>query len=306
MKKRITVALLIFIFALCSVPYALSHEGDQHYREIEAVLFGPSKFRIVGNDEKKKLLQHLEYVTAIAIDQNNGSHSGMFKDLQLYGVPNLPPNMTDPSNGNDNNINFRCSRGIHRKYTHLGWTFTYRIEYDKNKEPITSNWPVRKKMMVETVRKVLGSDKYKEEIYDSFAAILYYVHLLGDMQTDSTRTERDQVIPLIDKHGLGDIISYKANRDVFTELHHYLPILFQGNVNKTYQSYYDRMIRQIKQLYYKVKTTMKDNIKNGTATEDNYLTSEQLDRYSRELLKILSDNMPTLLEHSYFSGVFYQ
>ena len=274
---------------------AFAHKSDDHYKEIESVLFGNNKATIMGNETKKKLVRHLEYATSIALDQFNEGQRILLEDLQRYGVPNLPPNVTEI--GKENTINFSASANYHRSYTHKGWTYPYSEEFS------VANWPKRKQIMVETTKKVLNSKD--EEICDSFAAILYYVHLLGDMQEDSSRTERDQVIPLIEKHGMSDLLNYKANRDIFTELNHYLPILFENRINKTNKSIYDRMMKRIKKLYSKAKQDMKNNSAEDKEEYQNNLTPDQLDSYSKKLLDILKENMPILLEQTLFKGVFY-
>lgn len=295
MKRKLIAGILLCLLVSASLCKAFAHKDNQHYKEIESVLFGTQAATIMGDQASKKLVRHLEYATSIALDQYNGFKDTLLKDLQMYGVPNLPPNVTEI--GTENSINFSDSPNKHRGYTHLGWTYTY------GKEFADANWPKRKQMMVETTKKVLNSKD--EEICDSFAAILYYVHLLGDMQEDSSRTERDQVIPLIEKHGLSDIFIHKPNKDIFIELYHYLSVLFEGRVNKTYLSYYNRMMRKIKDLYSEAKKDMRSNDDEVIKENENNLTSEQLDYYSRELLKALSSNMPILLEHTLFSGVFY-
>ena len=200
--------------------------------------------------------------------------------------------------GSDGGINFTASGNTHRKYTHRGWSFDYTETYND------ANWPLRKRIMVNTVKKVINSKN--ETLCDSFAAILYYIHVLGDVQSDSKRSERDQVIPLIEKHGIGDLLSYKPNKDIFIELYHYLSVFYeQCGVSKTYRSYYNRMMSKLKNIYSNAKADMKNNSEEEKAANDNNLTPSQLDKYAAELIKALSENLPILLEHSIFDGVFY-
>ena len=293
--RRLIAGILILVIALMPVCYAFAHKGNQHYIECESVLFGKQAATIMGDKTHKKLVRHLEFATSIALDQYNGFYRIMLIDLQEYGVPHLPPNVSDI--GTKNSINFSESPNKHRGYTHLGWTYNYDELHS------VANWPKRKQILVETVKKVVKTND--EELCDSFAAILYYVHLLGDMQSDSSRTERDQVLPMIEKHGLSDVFSYKPNKDIFIELYHYLSLLFDGRVSKTYLSYYNRMQRKIKDLYSEAKKDMRSNSYDLIEENDNNLTTDQLDHYSHELIKALSDNMPILLQHTVFDGIFY-
>lgn len=294
-KKKISV-LFVIIYAICQFPVAIAHQSeDDHYKDIESVLFGNKATIILSNADKKKMVRHLEYAASLALDQFNGYKAILLEDLKQYGVPNLPAQITDKleSGGFD----FSASGQTHRQYTHLGWTKSY------DEEHIAANWPLRRQMMVNTVKKILNSDN--EEICDAFAAILYYIHVIGDLQNDSSRTERDQVIPLIEKRGMSDIFVYHPNKDIFIELYHYFPILFDQKINKTYKSYYTSMMRDIKNLYSRAKQTMKENSEQDKKNYDNNLTPDQLDSFSKELLNIIKKYLPTLLEQTYFQGVFY-
>ena len=82
-------------------------------------------------------------------------------------------------------IDFK-GNSTHRRYTHKGWNYTYSGEQDKGQ-----NWPLRKTILVNTVEKVFGMDGLwgavsslwdttGEEWADAFAAMLYYLHVLGD------------------------------------------------------------------------------------------------------------------------------
>lgn len=295
MRRKAVALILLVVCIFANCPTTFAHSNEEHYKDMETVLFGYQAASIMSDAEKKKKMQYLEHATSFAIDQVNGFLGTYLEELRRFGIPNLPASITDGIESGG--INFTANPQVHRRYTHLGWT----KEYEKGYE--TANWPLRKQIIVETVKKVLNADD--NTINDSFGAILYYIHLLGDMQNDSKRTERDQVIPLIEKHGLSDIFVYKADKDIFTELYHYLPLLFENKVNKTYQSYYTSMMRDIRNLYSRAKQTMKDNSEEDKKEYDNNLTPNQLDSYSKELLEILRKYMPTLLEQTIFKGVFY-
>ena len=273
-----------------------AHTDIGHDREMETILWGNKKTTVLSNEELKIKVRCLKDATSIALDQFNGTKAIQMKNLENYGVEGIPPLISDTIE--KGGINFTANGLTHRKYTHLGWTYVYSGKYSD------ANWPKRKEIMINTVMKVL--DTTDEEICDSFAAILYYIHILGDIQDDSIQTQRDQVIPLIDKQGISDILHYRPNKDIFLELSHYIPILFEGRISKTYLSYYSRLKRQISKLHRKAKDLLKENKKKGTVDKNiNYLTSKQLNELSEELMAIMAQNMPVLLEHSIFEGVFY-
>ena len=177
MKKTIGVLLILSII-ICHFPIAVAHQNENdHYKDLESVLFGNNSARIMGDAEKKKLVRHLEYATSLALDQFNGFKGTLLEDLRLYGVPNLPNHITDKIE--EGGFNFPASGQTHRQYTHLGWT------YDYDKEHRVANWPLRKQMMVDTAKRVLNCND--DEICDSFAALLYYIHVIGDAESCSRR-----------------------------------------------------------------------------------------------------------------------
>ena len=72
MRKRIAAGFLVLLLLVVSLCDAFAHSDDQHYKEIEAVLFGTQSATIMGDQNNKKLVRHLEYATSIALDQYNG------------------------------------------------------------------------------------------------------------------------------------------------------------------------------------------------------------------------------------------
>ena len=71
------------------IPTAIAHKNDQHYMETEKVLFGTRSATILADNEKKKLIRHLEYATSIALDQFNGSNTFFLMDLQQFHVSRI-------------------------------------------------------------------------------------------------------------------------------------------------------------------------------------------------------------------------
>lgn len=296
MKKR----QVLCIFLLCSLLFhyswcAYAHNDHEHDKEMEAVLWGNKSRYILNDSVLRDKARCLKDATSIALDQFNRTKAIQLKHLEMQGIDGIPTNVIDTIE--EGGIDFSANGLTHRKYTHLGWTYVYSDQY------AIANWQKRKQIMMNTVKSILNTDE--EKLCDSFAAVLYYIHILGDLQTDSVQIKRDQVIPLIDKHGVSDLLRYHPNKDIILELNHYLPILFENRVSKTYQSYYSRLMRQIKKLHMKAKSIIKENEKRSSIVDNNYLSPKQVDELSKELLEILGQNLPVLLEHSIFEGVFY-
>lgn len=92
----------------------------------------------------------------------------------------------------------------HEQYTHMGWNHQYDILLIQNE------WTIRKRLLIETVEKVFGfsnvetlkqnldesdSNTFLKKLLststnkpNSVAAILYYVHILGDIAENSIAT----------------------------------------------------------------------------------------------------------------------
>ena len=101
-----------------------------------------------------------------------------FEFLQTRDIPNFPKSMEE--------FNFWDSPARHRYYTHRGWNLG-----DEDK----AHWSVRQQLLLNTIDKELFStenviagffsdvfqrDNYEKKQRESFAILLYYVHILGD------------------------------------------------------------------------------------------------------------------------------
>ena len=84
----------------------------------------------------------------------------------------------------------------HRQYTHRGWNDQINYLFDEDQK---ERWLKRKEVLRNTVYKVFDynqqpfwlswlpffHDEKSEMKYDSFCALVYYVHILGDYLEDS-------------------------------------------------------------------------------------------------------------------------
>lgn len=279
MKKRLLVFLLVLSLIAPCLDVASAHgKAKEHYSDMEKVLFG-GKYHGVSQSE----LNVLEFATTIAIDQSGDDDQNQLQELHSFGVENLPDSVMDTVEMNPKGIHITKSSG-HRAYTHQGWTYNY------SKSLSMANWPVRKDVIRETVKKVFNFDTVDDKKCDSFSAVLYYVHILGDLQEDSKYKENGQIISLVEAHPRKQ---YESNTDIFIELEHYLPILFKDQVD---DAYYKQMMRKIKNLHSEAMATAKT----GWYAEGRM---DMYHQYVKDLLEILSENMSPLLEKGMFLGV---
>lgn len=282
MKKRFAW-LLVIIHCVALANAAFAYDAKRHYKDISNVLFGGA---YQGADEKA--LVALKYATTIAIDQSGNDDAEQLKYLHTYGVPNLPNNVTDTIEMNPKGIHIAKSNK-HRAYTHQGWTYSY------SKTLSAANWLVRKNVLRETAKKVFRFDSVDNPQCDSFCAVLYYVHILGDLLEDSTYKENGQIISLVEAHPRRQ---YEPNTDIFIELEHYLPILFETQTN---DPYYKQLMRKLKRLHNDAKVMAIEAGKSGGFTK-----GERMDEYHqcvKDLMSILAENMPNLLKRGLFVGI---
>lgn len=274
---------LITILVLLTLPSneALAHpKAQDHYLELEMVLFGK---RYAGpNKDKLKLL---EFASTLAIDQYKGSDAEKLKTLANAGIPELPPNVIDTKDQNEKGINFDASPNTHRKETHRGWDWNY--------QPDKANWPIRKKILLETVNNVFGfnsfSGKYDKQC-NSLSALIYYVHIVGDHQEDSKYKAGGAITSLAEKNYSSSTI------DIFYELEQHLPVLF---ADQKYSLTYMRMMNKLRDLGKEVRKLT--GSREGVTPEK----IPQYHQYAKDLIGILETYIPNLLRREeFFSRVF--
>ena len=157
---------------------ASAYSAVEHNKIIESALFGREDYgSSVKGTPAGDAIAALESAVYICLDQYNGEGEDQLAFLRSYGVSGLPESIRD--------IDFK-GNSTHRRYTHKGWNYTYSGKQDKGQ-----NWPLRKTILVNTVKKAFSMDGLWDAVSslwdtsgerwaDAFAAMLYYLHVLGD------------------------------------------------------------------------------------------------------------------------------
>lgn len=321
MKKRIYYFLLLFIALLSVCPVtAANKDREEHDSNMRKVLFGrDDKYynnTIIESDKKTKV-EALQYASYLCIDYWNGSENNLntksagetaLDALKKLGVEDLPKNITDKKEANG--INYTASGKDHRKYTHLGWDHNYSaggLDNDK------SNWPRRKKILQNTVKKVFnncqsigtidkmlsifGIDKSEGALdprCNSLAAVIYYTHILVDYNQTDSYDEEYSVIPLVETAGKGD-------SDIIDEMEKHFQILFASQIES---SEYKILKREINNYRKKAKRYL-----DVTKTPGGLMDSDNYDKYRSECvlgyLNMLQRRVPSLLQkEEFFKEVF--
>lgn len=275
--KKLASALLALLIAFSAVP-GMAHNYSEHNEMLRAVLFGDPTENSRGSGEKRKAMSALECASYIAIDQFNSYGKKRLEKLKEYDVPNLP---------SLDEMDYKAYGNKHRFFTHSGWGFYY----DKNEWE--SKWEKRQNVLLETVKKVFNLDDQKK--INSFAAILYYIHILGDYIPCNDDTHEIGGIMISFAHGHPS----DTNRDVIYELEYYFEILFRDQ-KKT--NVYREMKLELDDVAEKARKL--ESTTGGINTDEK--RKEYAD-YAKETLKILENNVHILLKNEpFFANLFYK
>ncbi len=302
MRRIVSTILILVMVAVLCVP-ANAYGKKDHNALIESIIFGSSSNDLTEAMRAKLAL--LEAATTICLDQYQGSYTDELEALNKEKIHGIPKSI--------DSINF-TSNQYHRRYTHRGWDFSYTPPASLDK----ANWPVRKDILLQTVNHVFDfqnrSGKWQflwiEKDYgyteqcNSFAAFLYYLHILGeykeaaeemqenDGKTTHFNTSVGQIVPLAVAH------PGKGNVDVFSELELHFPVIF-ATQKKAGSNTYLGMMNDIQMLASGARSMAAER---GGITKDNF---QEYCQYAMDLIGILESTIPGLLqEESFFAAVF--
>lgn len=284
-QSKLRIIALGLVFTMLVVRFnttVCAFNAEKHNEYLISVLFGDiSYYDNLHSESKKDKIQMLEYASYLAIDQCRGEGADELSFLKKKRVKRLPELAEIDLTG--------VFYGSHRNYTHRGWDF----EYQKN----LAHWDTRKNLLCSTINKMFCFG-LKNELFgnvckqcDSFGALVYYVHILGDHIAKHSYETNDLMIPLAREHA-----DYN-NLDVFMEIKTHCEILFSSQRNsRTYADFMLEMDNLAEQA----------RILAGTEGGINKSNFEQYQRYAAELMDILISYVPLLLENEdFFQSAFY-
>lgn len=284
MKRALSVLLFVTLLLSISMP-CYAHDKEGHNRCLEEVLFGRDGYISTLSEEGQKALTALEYASYLAVDQFNGKGTEELNYLRnTYKVPGLPKNI--------DSFNFSGNQ-FHRSYTHRGWTHDY--ELDK------ANWPERKNILLATTEKVFDFSLFSGKILlhdfgyskkcNSFAALVYYIHMIGDHEARTGYKVTDVMIPLAQAHVSA------TNPDIFSEMKYHLEIIFadQKDTHK-----YKALMQELDALAGDARALAATT--GGINTDEKFAVFHD---QVRKLLTLLQDYVPNMLkEEAFFISVF--
>lgn len=275
MRKSKLLLIFLCLVLLCTslAPQTYAFERKDHDKYMVDVLF--KNFKDVKNDpEIADEIDALECACYLAIDQFNGNGQGDMTTLANYGVKNLP---------SLSEIDFSASGTTHRTHTHCGWDHQYSsITRDK--------MPLRKQLMIDTADAIFdfdGNEKQKE----SFCAVLYYVHILGDFMDDESYIIRNG--QKMDAGGRRD------KEDIIHELQKHFKVLFADQQNTNKYRYLNNALERYNSKLSKIMTS-----EGGINTDEEFALRQE---YVKGIMDVLTMYLPEMLKvEQFFYDVFYK
>ena len=293
--------LVFLVLLLCTWGVSAESKDTQHDKDIKEVLFG--KAGIPGNEEALALLQWASYFAMDCIGKENKDEQEALDKLRDYGVAGVPRKVTAFHYKGNRNENQH-----HERSTHRGWNSEL---YGTESEDIASWNKLRKPLFVNTFIRIFTQGKknfwesvdllhlFKREAdpttqkqCESLAAVVYYIHILGDHYENRRSTLPDR-IPLVREH-VND-----RNPDLLNELKIHLAVLFRS---QTKTSQYMHLINSIDQI-------RKDWPNNVGVYDYNIINDDQYTNYQTEAKKLMNllkeEVYPLLKNEKFFADVFY-
>ena len=196
-------------------------------------------------------------------------------------------------------FNFQESPARHRYYTHRGWNLG-----DEDK----AHWSVRQQLLLNTIDKELFStenviadffsdvfqrDNYEKKQRESFAILLYYVHILGDHLEAGKKTapmDKMNAVALIAPLTRPNYDT-QNNPAIIPELIACVKILFKSQEKDRFFNDFIQDLEEIRERSSAI-TDSKDGLNTGNFNEYN--------KCAEDLLESLASYVPTLLEKEDF------
>ena len=314
MKKILRAVIIAFATCLLLTSCVYAHQNAaEHYEELEAMLFDNRQYVRTLNQQdevegkKYRAVRTLEWATTLCIDQFGDTNGTLLKGLKLYGVKGLP---SDVSKINpDEKAPVKLSARNHRQYTHQGWDHAYSEE--KNGD--LAKWGMRKKILLSSVEKTFdfslldGSLLFLDFGYspkcNSFSAVLYYSHLLGDYLEDQNAdqfngTSNGKKIPFARTTAPGQ-------PDIFSELMNHLDVMFSDQKAEGSREY-SALMGDLRILAEEARSISGNG--EGTINEENYSVMHECVQKLMDMLT--GENGQTnyihrmLMREKFFTDVF--
>ena len=283
-KTFITLFLVFSIVLMCcQTNQVFCFAREQHDETMIKILLSDS-YSISKNSEEEKYIKMLEAASYLAIDQYNKNGldklNYLKKDAKVKGLPKLE------------DIDFTAG-SEHRKYTHLGWNYKY-----SNENKVYDRWNTRKGILLKTINKIFDFGFFNElfgkccDKCNSFGAIIYYIHILGDYEAADDYKKIQTLTPLAGKMEIAN--DKDKDYDMITSLKSYINVLFSNQDTAD-------LIKELEKIEKKASKIQKSV--GGVNTDEEF---KEYHGYAIDVLETLKQYIPDLLyEEDFFRSVFY-
>lgn len=268
--------LLAIVLFILSLPPVDAYSRTEHDKIMCDILF--KNFKVIENDKSvSDIIEALECASYLTIDQYNGNGYSDLDYLKKYGVKGIPNNISD--------IDYSAGP-YHRRATHRGWNGEISLYEGATLE----RWKIRKEILLNTVDKIFdfnGNNAKK----DSFCAIIYYIHILGDRIADEKYYQNADIMELggrTDKY------------DITHELLVNFEILF---ADQKHTHKYQHVVSKLEKCNSKISKLV-NKTPSGISSYDEF---KEYQKYAEEIKEVLECNLPEMLkEEDFFKEVFYK
>jgi hypothetical protein len=280
---RCRALLHIAIVTVCVRIPLFSFDESVHNRQLAEILFG-NQFLV--RDAAQNKITPLEKALYLCIDEyngmtyNNSQAQRYLNDLKRFGVWFLPRLEQFDYTSNSH----------HQRYTHLGWDWTL-YPRNLNGYDFQRIWTLRKeRVLLPTIDKVFKFKRNESIKRDSFGALLYYIHIIGDHIGDSKSNNTDRM-PLTRRIDYGK--DYARNHEennpsICTELLWHITRLFREQTSSIEYQMLMRYLDRNKNRVFPSGTSMTD-------AEYN-----ELQAFAWEMFDTLRRYIPFLLQNEDF------
>jgi hypothetical protein len=310
---------LWFLFCFCVTAgfskndFTDNNGGAGHADDISKLLIGRGYYSNSGNHNLFTVLTGLTYIMYLTVDSTWYSEEGEIphdnvtkakkyledhqKELKIKGIPNIKEFLTPGGR-------------FHGEYTHLGWDHPF------YRDDTAGKWLVRKEILRDFLGKHFSfglndsADIIKPSKRDSFAALLYYVHILGDHENNTIVTARSRIpIKSLDEQNDAEtriITHWERNSNnengipattIIAELNKHLKILFkeqEGSPRYRNLLSINNYIPEVYQI-----NAADDKTERARKIQENQRAK------AKWILDILFNNVPYLLQNESFTKSFY-
>jgi hypothetical protein len=287
--------------------------GAGHADDYSKLLTGKGYYSNTGDHTLYPVLTGLTYIMYLTVDSTWYSEEGGIahdnvskaktylethrKELKIDSIPNIKDFLTPGGS-------------FHGEYTHLGW------DHPSYASDTTRKWLVRKEILRDFLGKHFSfglndnADIIKPSKRDSLAALLYYVHILGDHENNTITTARSRIpIKSLDEQNdeeTGIVTHWERNdknangipvTTIIAELNHHLKILFRGQEN-------DPRYKQLLSIGNYLPEVYQINAEDDKTERARKIQENQRAK-AKWVLDRLFDTVPYLLRNESFAKSFY-